>query len=324
MTFVQHHHLTMEEKRLKEGAANLAEAEKCLKTSLMKWKADYDSAAQYFSKAATCFKNAKSYEQAKQCHMKAADCHQQCGAIFHAGKSLEQAALVCRDLKEFDVAADLGERAAQNFRESGVPDTAAMTLDKIAKVVEIYTPHRAVQLYLKAAEVVEEQDRSRQSIGYYGKAARLLIRQQQLEEALKVISKELQAHLTIDALTNVHKLVCVKVLIYLTLGDYVAADRECRKGAETFPGFIESEEAVATELLLEAYDQGDKDAAKVILNGPKFKYLDNEYAKLARSLTVPETGCGAGTTLAEERRQRLAAKDAVDEDDDDEYADGLC
>ena len=44
---------------------------------------------------------------------------------------------------------DLGEEAAQNFREGNVLDTAVHTLDKIAKTVEVYTPSRAVQLYLK-------------------------------------------------------------------------------------------------------------------------------------------------------------------------------
>ena len=55
--------------------------------------------------------------------------------------------------------------------------------------------------------------------------------------------------------------------------------------------------------------------------------MDNEYAKLARNLTVPEMGAGAGgVSLAEERRQRYVDIKANDGqiDDDDEYADGLC
>ena len=49
---------------------------------------------------------------------------------------------------------DLGEQAAQHFREANVPDTAVHTLDKIAKTVEVYTPSRAVQLYLKVTVCV--------------------------------------------------------------------------------------------------------------------------------------------------------------------------
>lgn len=305
----------------------MAEAEKYMKTSLLKWKPDYDNAAVEYGKAATCFKNGKSLEQARDCHLKSAECHRKNGDKFHAGKALENAALVCRDLKDYDKTADHGEEAAQLFVEAGVPDTAVHTLDKIAKTVEVYTINRAVQLYLKAADVVDNEDRSRQAIEYLGKAARLLVRQQQLEEALKVIDREIKAHLTIDGLGNIFKLVCVRTLIHLTIGDYVTAERECRRGSETYPGFINSEECVLTEQLLEAYDQGDKELATKILNGHTFKYLDNEYAKLARNLTVPEMGCGAGgVSMAEERRQRHAAMEAGggDEEEEDEYADGLC
>lgn len=307
----------------------MSEAEQAMKTSLLKWKPDYDSAAVAYGKAATSFKNAKSLEKAKDCQLKAAECHRKNGDRFHAGKSLEQAALICRDLKDFDKTADFGEEAAQNFREGNVPDTAVHTLDKIAKTVEVYAPSRAVQLYLKAAEIVDNEERSRQAIEYYGKAARLLVRQQQYEEALRIIGREIDAHLSIEAYTYVYKLVSVRTLIHLTIGDYLTAERECRKGLSNYPGFGDSEEAVITEQLLEAYDQGDKDSATQILNGQKFKYLDNEYAKLARNLRVPEMGCGAGgVSLAQERRKRYEVikqrEDEGEDEEEDEYADGLC
>lgn len=313
---------------MREGAAHMKEAEQAMKTSLLKWKADYDTAASAYGKAATCFKNAKSLEKAKDCQLKAAEAHKKNGNRFHAGKALEQAALICRDLKDYERTADLGEEAAQNFREGNVLDTAVHTLDKIAKTVEVYTPSRAVQLYLKAAEIVDNDDRSRQAIEYYGKAARLLVRQQQYEEALKIITREIDAHLSIEAYTYVYKLVAVRTLVYLTIGDYLTAERECRKGLTTYPGFGDSEEAVITEQLLEAYDQGDAEAANKILNGQRFKYLDNEYAKLARNLRVPEMGVGAGgVSLAAERRkiyEVIKATEGEEEEEEDEYAEGLC
>ena len=55
----------------------------------------------------------------------------------------------------------------------------------------------------------------------------------------------------IEAYTYVYKLVAVRTLIFLTIGDYLTAERECRKGLTTYPGFGDSEEAVVTEQLLE-------------------------------------------------------------------------
>ena len=40
-------------------------------------------------------------------------------------------------------------------------------------------------------------DRNRQAIEYLGKAARLLVRQQQYEEALKITSREIDAHMAV-------------------------------------------------------------------------------------------------------------------------------
>ena len=67
------------------------------------------------------------------------------------------------------------------------------------------------------------------------------------------------------------------------------------------------------------------------MNGQRFKYLDNEYAKLARNLRVPEMGVGAGgVSLAAERRKRYEVIKATEgdeeeeEEEEDEYADGLC
>lgn len=48
-----------------------------LKTSLLKWRPDYENAADEYNKAATCFRNAKSYQQCKECLLKTVDCHKQ-------------------------------------------------------------------------------------------------------------------------------------------------------------------------------------------------------------------------------------------------------
>lgn len=39
---------------------------------------------------ATCYRNAKSFDQCKDCLMKAAECHMQNRSLFHAAKCFEQ------------------------------------------------------------------------------------------------------------------------------------------------------------------------------------------------------------------------------------------
>lgn len=57
-----------------------------MKTSLLKWKPDYELAADSYSKAATCFKSAKDLQKAKECLYKAADCYKQARGFFSAAK----------------------------------------------------------------------------------------------------------------------------------------------------------------------------------------------------------------------------------------------
>ncbi|KFM79031.1 Gamma-soluble NSF attachment protein, partial [Stegodyphus mimosarum] len=57
-----------------------------LKTSFLKWKPDYDSAASEYSRAATCFKTARVLGQCKDSLLKAADCYAKNHSFFSAAK----------------------------------------------------------------------------------------------------------------------------------------------------------------------------------------------------------------------------------------------
>ncbi|TRY66119.1 hypothetical protein DNTS_035597 [Danionella cerebrum] len=65
----------MAAQKINEAHEHIAKAEKCLKTSMTKWKPDYDGAASEMAKAAVAFKNAKQFEQAKDAYLKEAEYH---------------------------------------------------------------------------------------------------------------------------------------------------------------------------------------------------------------------------------------------------------
>ncbi|PIN99456.1 hypothetical protein AB205_0150360 [Aquarana catesbeiana] len=61
-----------------------------LKTSFLKWKPDYDSAASEYAKAAVAFKNAKQYDQAKDAFLKEAEAYENNKSAFEqAGMMLK-------------------------------------------------------------------------------------------------------------------------------------------------------------------------------------------------------------------------------------------
>lgn len=275
---------------------------------MLKWKADYDGAAHEYSKAATNFKNAKSYPQCKDCLLRASECYKQNRSFFSAAKSIEQAALISKDMGDLIETANLVERACQLFQEHGTPDTAALSLDKGAKIIESKYPERALRLYLKAAEVVLLEDRPRQAAEYLSKAARLQVKLRFLDDAVGTIKREIEMHTTTQNRAAVGRLVVAMVIVHLSRGDYVAADKEFRDGISC----VEDDEIYTVETLLEAYDQEDPETAARALNSPFIKHMDVEYAKLARALHVPGSILSEGRTRPEPTASRSLQSPVTD------------
>ncbi|XP_005093259.1 gamma-soluble NSF attachment protein [Aplysia californica] len=318
---------SLSDRKIAEGLEHLRLADKCMKTSLFKWKADQEGAAAEYVKAATAFRNAKALDQAKEAYIKAADLQKAMNSPFHAAKAFEQAGLLCKENKEFDEAVHWMELAALMFQEHGTPDTAALCLDKAAKMVELEKPEKAIHLYTKAADVAEIESRPRQSAEYIGKAGRLQVKCFKYEEAIKSLQQEIKYWLEAENYTYIKKVAMGIILLYLTQEDYVAADQFFRSSL-SYPEFGASEEAGALEDLLRAYDDGDEEEGQATLAKPIFKYLDNMFARLARDLKFPggiTTSRSNATTSSYSQPGDEDDKEDIDkvDDDDEEEEEGL-
>ncbi|XP_013907052.1 PREDICTED: gamma-soluble NSF attachment protein [Thamnophis sirtalis] len=305
-------------------AAISAQPEKYLKTGLLKWKPDYDSAATEYSKAAVAFKNAKQFEQAKEAYFKEALSHENNKAFFHAAKAYEQAGMMLKEMQKHHDAVELIQKASMMYLENGTPDTAAIALDRAGKVIENINPDKAIQLYQQTASVFENEERLRQAVEMYGKASRLLVRGRRLDEAAQSIQKEKSIYKDIENYATCYKKTIAQVLVHLHRNDYVAAEK-CVRESYSIPGFTESEDYAALEQLLEGYDQQDQDQVSDVCNSPLFKYMDNDYAKLGLSLGVPGGGMKKKSPVAPQSKGSEAAVSASrGNEEDDEYAGGLC
>ncbi|KAL1006397.1 hypothetical protein UPYG_G00071880 [Umbra pygmaea] len=306
--------------KINEALDHIAKAEKYLKTSFMKWKPDYDSAASEYAKAAVAFKNAKMFEEAKDAYLQEAEAHTNNKTLFHAAKALEAAGMMLKDMQRMPEAIQYIERASMMYVENGTPDTAALALDRAGKLIESQDLAKAVDLYQKAASVFENEDRLRQAVEMLGKSSRLLVRQHKLDEAAVSIQKEKNMYKEIENYPTCFKKTIAQVLVHLHRNDFVAADK-CVRESYSLPGFSGSEDCVALEQLLQGYDEQDQDQVSRVCNSPLFKYMDNDYAKLSISLRVP--GGGKKKTQAATADPGEAGA-AAGEADEDEYAGGLC
>ncbi|XP_033856884.1 gamma-soluble NSF attachment protein-like [Acipenser ruthenus] len=309
----------MAAQKINEAHEHIAKAEKYLKTSFMKWKPDYDSAASEYAKAAVAFKNAKQLDQAKEAYLSEAQAHTDNRALFHAAKAIEQAGMMLKEMQRMPEAIQYIEKASMMYVENGTPDTAAMALDRAGKLIEPVNLEKAVELYQQAASVFENEDRLRQAVELLGKASRLLVRARRFDEAAASIQKEKDIYKEIENYPTCFKKTIAQVLVHLHRNDFVAADR-CVRESYSIPGFNSSEDCGAMEKLLEGYDQQDEDQVYSVCNSPLVKYMDNDYAKLALSLKVP----GGGTKKKSPETPKNGAGGSRVEQEDDEYSGGLC
>ncbi|XP_076651827.1 gamma-soluble NSF attachment protein-like [Halictus rubicundus] len=270
--------------KIEEGNAHIRQAEKSLKTSLLKWRPDFELAADEYTSAATCFRVARSYQKCKECLMKSADCYKENRAWFHAAKNIEQAVLICKEMGTLAEVPKLAHSACSLYQMHGSPESGATVLDKAGKIMEATQPQDALELFKRAANIVMGEDSPRQAAEYMSKVARLLVKLQMYDEAADAIRREIGMHQQIDHAPSVGRLTVALVLVQLARGDQVAAE----KAFKEWGNYCEAPEVNTLEMLLQAYDNEDADAAKAALNSPFIKHMDVEYAKLARGLPLPQ------------------------------------
>ncbi|KAJ8967569.1 hypothetical protein NQ317_001781 [Molorchus minor] len=297
------------DKKINEGLEHVRNAEKSLKTSLLKWRPDHENAADEYNKAGSYCENtiflpasemSSPFEQCKDCLLKAIECHKQNRAIlliiflycilnhwsrlFYAAKALDQCILVCKELGDLREIANYAERAANMYQSHGSAESAAASLDKAAKILESQHPTEALKLFQHAAEISMIQDSSRQAAEYTSKVARLHVKLQQYDLAADAIRRELGLHQQNESYQAAGRLTVALVLVQLARGDVVAAE----KAFKEWGNYCEGPEVQTLEMLLQAYDEEDPENAKRALNSSFIKHMDVEYAILARDMHLPE------------------------------------
>lgn len=320
------------DRKKEEGMEYVRSAEKHLKTSLLKWKPDYDSAADDYSKAATCFKGAKSFHQCKEYLLKAANCYNSNKSSYHAAKHLEQAIMMCKELNDLSDVESLATRAGTLFLEQGNREAACTVLEKGAKSLEETKPDASLTLYSKAAEIAHGEENYKQAAEYISRAARMCVRQKEFDKAADLIRQEIGFHQESEHYLAIGRLAVALVLVQLGRGDTVAAE----KAFKEWGNCCESPEVQTLERLLQGYDEEDPDLVRSALSDSFITHMDVEYARLARELRLPTPAPASNTPRPQasirpnaapsyvsraEQQGGASAKTPVSED---EFEGGLC
>lgn len=226
-------------------------------------------------------------------------------------RALEQAATVSKEIKNVTEAISMVEKAVNMYRQSGSTDTAALALIRGAKMCDSSNPAKAAEMYIAASEMNVVEDKIREAIEPLSKGANLYLKLKRFQEALKVFNQQMKLYEQVGNFQMMYKVILSMVVVHLHEGDYVAADN-CYKDSFEFPGFGGSDEAIAAEKVLDCFDKGDAEGIKTCTSQALFTYLDNEIAKLSRSLRVP--GDIGGKTASAERRPVQNLNDLIKTD----------
>jgi len=316
--------------KLKEGLQHIQSAEKALKTGLLKWNPDYDTAASEYAKAALCFKLGSSLEKSKDTYIKASQMQQKLGSLFQSAKQLTQAAQISVELKQLEHAVELMDRASSLYQEQGSSDTAAMTLAKAAKMCEQGLPDRSFDMYMKAAELCENDEKFRDTSDYLNNAVRMLLKQKKLIKACEIMKERIKILQSIGNLNQGHQVILALIIVYLTEGDYTAAEQSNTDGFGV-KGYAESDQAMCAEHFLHSFQEGDEDELKTVKSQPVVTHLDIEVARLAKALRLSNVNVTSITVhdsngLSEleqfEQTEASSPKDVIEEPPDEDG--GLC
>jgi len=306
-------------KKAAEAAEHILQAEKFLKTSFLKWKPDFELAADCYEKAATCYKTAKDLPKCRDCHYKAVDCYKQTKSYFSAAKNLDQAILILREMKEWKEIVTVAHKACQLYQEYGSPDTAALSLDKAGKIIEAHLPGDALDLYSRAIEVVMLEDRPRQAAEYATKCSRLLVKLEKYEEAINMLSREMNYQIAAGNVANVGRALVALVLVHLVREDVIAAG----KAIQEWGGNGEQQELQVAAQLYSAFDAEDGEQAKMALADPFIRHMDVEFSKLTRIIPLPKgfDSLEAAAKTNEKKSPNVSNVRAIDDEElENEYA----
>ena len=279
-----------------------------MKTSLLKWKPDLDGAANEYQKAAVAYKAARKMDKSVECNLKAADYYSGCGSHYSAAKCYEAAALsIGKDLSNWDRAIQYFENACMMYREHGVPDTAALCMDRAGKMLESVKPEKSAEFYATASDVSMIESKNHQSAEFAGKAARMYLKLGNLDEAAKQITTQYDRLVEAEDRASAGRIVVCMIIAQLARNDFVAAKKAFLDGR----CFLEQQELYTCSQLIDGWDCSDSSKIISSLNHPFIKSLDNEITKLVRSLVQKEQETLA---KASDPSQSAATESGMDDD----------
>ncbi|XP_065848017.1 gamma-soluble NSF attachment protein isoform X2 [Euphorbia lathyris] len=261
----------------------IAKADKLTKLSLTRWSADWRSATLLYEQAANAFRVAKKYDKAKEAFEKASKGQEMLSSPWDAAKHMEFAAGLAKELANWNEVADLYRRASELYIECGRSQPASDALAKAARALEDVMPDAAVQLYIDACAILEEDGRDQMAFDLYRAGTSVYIKLEKYTDAAALLLRLGVGADKCNAINSQCKAYLSAIIVYLYADDFKQAEK-CYNDCSQVDAFLCSDQNRCASKLFAAYIEGDIEEIRRLAQSSTVKHLDNVIIKLARKL----------------------------------------
>ncbi|GER40975.1 gamma-soluble NSF attachment protein [Striga asiatica] len=285
----------------------IAKADKMTKLSLTRWNADWRNATVLYEQAANAYRLARKYDKAKEAFEKASKGQEMQSSPWDAAKHMESAGVMAKEVCKWNEVADFYRRASELYVEAGRSQPASDALAKGARVLEDKCPDEAIQLYIAACDILEEDGKEQMTFDLYRAVVSVYVKLEKYTDAATFLLKWAVAADKCNATHSQCKAYLSAIIVYLYAHDFQQAEK-CHNDCCQVEGFFNSEQNRAATKLLSAYTDGDAEEIKRAAQSSIISNLDHVIIKLARKLPT-------GDVTAFKRGAAEAQEDPFDEDD---------
>lgn len=313
-------------KRLSENLAqaeeNYQKGKKKAGTTLLRWKPDWEQAARFYRESVKFYKLAGDSSSVTDALLQAlkdaAHAHREIQSFHTAAADLEFAAGLLKEKKQdLEGAADLYKQSSDLYRLHGSSvDKCASTLMRACECLgEVGQVEGGVELAKQACALFEEEGKGVFHDATFKRAISFCVAQGKLGSARSLLRRQIaiaRQHLN-PFEADLYKNILSIVVLRFHSGEPELAREELHK-LESVERFSRSEECVAANELVAAWEDGNEEAWSAALKGKScFKFLLNPIAVIARKLKMPAGGDGGsgGTIEAEEAETEQAPEEAA-------------
>ncbi|XP_057971529.1 gamma-soluble NSF attachment protein [Malania oleifera] len=284
----------------------MIKADKLTKLSFLRWSANWSDATVLYEQAANGFRLTKDYEKAKTAFEKASKGQEMLSSPWDAAKHMESAASLAKELQNWGEVADFYRRASELYVMCGRSQPASDALGKGARALEDAVPDDAIQMYMDAIALLEEDDKEQMAFDLYRAATNVYIKHEKYTDAATFLLRWGLAADKSKSTNTQCKAYLSAIIVYLYTHDFKEAEK-CYNDCSLIDAFLSSDQNRCACKLLSAYSEGDIEEIKHLGQSSTISHLDHMVIRLARKL--PTGDVSALKNHAAEQEEQL------DEDD---------